>query len=251
MSATSRRSSSRSTDPRELGISEPSGPVEQDRAEHRWPAVAAVVVALVLYGLLPSGFTPWVRYAVVALCALLLIPLILLNPLRLRKQTAWSRRASTALAAVLALANLGALVELVIAMLDTEQDSTARILLAATQVWGTHVIAFALLYWELDRGGPVVRALAKREDMPRADIRFPQDTDKDAVTEVAEWSAQRSGWTANFVDYLYFSLSNCMAFSPPDAVPLSTRIKLLVGFQAFGAYVILVLVIARAVALLG
>jgi hypothetical protein len=42
-----------------------------------------------------------------------------------------------------------------------------------------------------------------------------------------------------------------MAFSPPDAMPLSSRAKILVGIQALAAFVILVLVIARAVSLLG
>lgn len=42
-----------------------------------------------------------------------------------------------------------------------------------------------------------------------------------------------------------------MAFSPPDAMPLSARAKILFGLQAFGGFVILVLVIARAVSLLG
>ncbi|MBO9627713.1 MAG: DUF1345 domain-containing protein [Microbacterium sp.] len=252
MSATSRPSSSRSTDgPLEASLRDVPAEAEPDRAEHRWPAVAAVVVALTLYALLPSGFTPWLRYAVVGVCVLLLVPLVLLNPLRLRRQTAWSRRLSTALAVVLAAANLVALGQLIVALLRTEHDESGALLLAAAQVWATHAIVFALLYWELDRGGPVVRALAQREDIPRADIRFPQDTDHEAVSEVARWSSQATGWTPNFVDYLYFSLSNCMAFSPPDAVPLSTRIKVLVGLQAFGAFVVLVLVIARAVALLG
>lgn len=228
-----------------------AGAARPDRGEHRWPAIAAVVVALVLYALLPSGFTPWLRYAVVGLCVLLLIPLVLINPLRMERQTRWSRYISTGLAALLASANLVALVQLIAALLNTEEDADGTLLLAAAQVWVTHAITFALLYWELDRGGPVVRALAKREEIPRADLRFPQDTDPDAVSEVARWSAKRSGWTANFIDYLYFSLSNCMAFSPPDAVPLSTRFKILVGIQALAAFVVLVLVIARAVALLG
>ncbi len=58
-------------------------------------------------------------------------------------------------------------------------------------------------------------------------------------------------WTASFVDYAYFSLTNTMAFSPPDAMALRARTKVLVGLQAFAGYVILVLVIARSVSLLG
>lgn len=222
-----------------------------DRAEHRWSAVAAIVVALALYGLLPSEFTPWLRYTFVGICVVLLIPVILVNPVRMRKQTRWSRRISIGLATVLAIANHVALVQLVIQLILTDSDTDGRLLLAATQVWGTHVIVYALIYWELDRGGPVVRATAPREDIPRADIRFPQDEDHDTVAEVKSGSSRWSGWTAGFVDYLYFSLSNMMAFSPPDAMPLSGRIKILVGLEALGGFVVLVLVIARAVSLLG
>jgi uncharacterized membrane protein len=235
------------THPRSKG----KGSTSPERAEHRWPAVIAVVVALVLYVLLPSGFTPWLRYSVAGLCVLMLIPLVLLNPLRMRRQTPWSRGVSIALAIVLLLGNTIALAQLIVALLSTSEDSDGTLLLAATQVWSTQVVVFALLFWELDRGGPVTRAHAERDRLPTADIRFPQDEDADAVSEVARGSSKATGWTAGFIDYLYFSASNSMAFSPPDAMPLSARMKVLVGLQALAAFVLLVLVIARAVALLG
>ena len=40
---------------------------------------------------------------------------------------------------------------------------------------------------------------------------------------------RRADWTPRFVDYLYTSLSNSMAFSATDAMPLSPRVKLLMG----------------------
>ena len=222
-----------------------------ERAEHRWPAVIAVVVALVLYLLLPSGFTPWLRTVIAGLCVVMLIPLVILNPLRMRRQTTWSRAVSIALAISLLIGNTLALGQLIVALLSTSEDSDGTLLLAATQVWSTQVVAFALLFWELDRGGPVTRAHADRDRLPTADIRFPQDEDADAVSEVARGSSKATGWTAGYIDYLYFSASNSMAFSPPDAMPLTARMKALVGLQALGAFVLLVLVIARAVALLG
>jgi hypothetical protein len=222
------------------------------RAEHRWPAVGAVVVALTLYALLPSSFLPTVRIAVIVVCVLLLIPVVALNPLRMDRQTRWSRRLSIGGTVVLAIANHVALVQLVIQLVQAESDQDGTLLLAATQVWVTHVIVYALIYWEMDRGGPVVRATTEpRSSLPAADIRFPQDEDHDAVAEVARGSSQQSDWTAGFVDYAYFSASNTMAFSPPDAIPLTARAKILVGLEALGGFVILVLVIARAVSLLG
>jgi heme/copper-type cytochrome/quinol oxidase subunit 4 len=222
------------------------------RGEPRWPAVAAILVALTLYALLPSSFLPVLRIAVLVIGLALLVPTIAVNPVRLKHQTPWSRRASVALTALLAIANQVALVQLVFQLLQSGSKEEAPVLLlAAVQVWATNIIVFGLIYWELDRGGPVVRTQAKRADLPEADFRFPQDEDYDTVREVVAGSSKKSDWTANFVDYLYFSLSNAMAFSPPDAVPLTNRAKLLVGFEALGAYVLLVLVIARAVSLLG
>ena len=39
----------------------------------------------------------------------------------------------------------------------------------------------------------------------------------------------RTGSVASFIDYLYFSLSNSMAFTPADTMPLSARVKALRG----------------------
>lgn len=221
------------------------------RAEHRWPGLVAVLVALALYALLPSSFLPLLRYSVVAVCLALLIPLFILNPLRMNTQTRWSRGISIALTALLATANAIALAQLIVQLITGRQEDGLRLVLAALQVWSTQVIVFGLIFWELDRGGPVIRTKAKREKLPEADFRFPQDENANNVTEVAMRSSGRADWTANFVDYLYYSLSNSMAFSPPDALPLTNRAKILTGLEALGAYVLLVLVIARAVSLLG
>lgn len=224
---------------------------ERDRTEHRWPAIGAVIVALLLYALLPSSFLPVVRYSVVAVCVVLLVPLVFVNPVRMTRQTRLSRVLSIVLTAVLAIANHVALVQLIVLLVQARSDEDGSLLLAAAQVWTTNVIVFALIFWEMDRGGPVVRTTTPRAELPLADIRFPQDEDHDAVDEVARGSSINSDWTAGFVDYAYFSLTNTMAFSPPDAMALTPRAKILAGVGALGGYVILVLVIARAVSLLG
>ena len=221
------------------------------RAEHRWPAVVALLVAIVLYALLPSSFLPWLRYTAVGLAALMFIPLIAVNPLRFQRQTRWSRRLSVGQVLFLAAANQVALVQLVYALVHANKDDGPSLLLAAAQVWITNVIVFALIYWEMDRGGPVTRTQAKRSEIPQADFRFPQDEDHDAVAEVAVRSSNKSDWTASYVDYLYFSASNSMAFSPTDTMPLSHRAKVLMLIESFAGFIILALVIARAVSLLG
>lgn len=223
----------------------------EQRAEHRAPALGAILVALTLYALLPSSFLPLVRYIVVGIGVLLLIPVFILNPVRLTKETRWSRSFSIVLTALLAVANTFALVQLVLSLLSADSNDGSILITAALQVWTTQVIVFALIFWELDRGGPVARTAADRNTLQEADFRFPQDEDGDTVREVAMRSSKKSGWTASFVDYLYFSLTNSMAFSAADAMPLTHRAKILCALEAFGAYVLLVLVIARAVSLLG
>ena len=221
------------------------------RAEHRWPAAIALVVALALYGLLTSSFFPPLRFGVVALGLLLLIAVIAVNPLRMHRQTPWSRGLSVGQTLLLLIANQVALIHIIFQLVTPSKDEGPTLLLAALQVWVTNVIVFALLYWEVDRGGAVARSKRARKDLPPADFRFPQDEDHDAIEEVAVRSSRSLNWTASFVDYLYFSLSNSMAFSPTDAMPLSHRAKVLMGLQSFAGFVILALVIARAVSLLG
>ena len=50
-----------------------------------------------------------------------------------------------------------------------------------------------------------------------------------------------------FVDYLYVSMTNSIAFSPTDTLPLTTRAKVLMGVESIAALVTSLLVIARAV----
>lgn len=221
------------------------------RAEHRWPAAIALLVALTLYALLPSSFFPPLRYSVVGIGLVLLVAVLIVNPVRFHIHTKWSRGISVGQTLILLLANQVALVQLIYQLVEASKDDGPLVLLAALQVWITNVIVFALLYWELDRGGPVARTQLPRNQLPPADFRFPQDEDHDAITEVATRSSAKTNWTANFVDYLYFSGSNSMAFSPTDAMPLSTRAKGLMGLESFAGFVLLALVIARAVSLLG
>lgn len=43
-------------------------------------------------------------------------------------------------------------------------------------IWVTNVLAFALVYWELDRGGPAARAAGQREhpDLLFAQMQSPE-----------------------------------------------------------------------------
>ena len=104
-------------------------------------------------------------------------------------------------------------------------------------IWLTNVIAFALWYWEFDRGGPVARALAKRT---RPDFGFPQMNDP----------AQYPDWEPTFVDYFYLSFTTATAFSPTDVLPMTRWAKLTMMAQSAVSLVAVALVVARAVNIL-
>jgi uncharacterized membrane protein len=214
--------------------------------EHRWAAGVGVIAILVLYAFLPSSLLGNIRYIVIGVVVVLIVPVVILNPIWLVKETRWSRGATVAIAVIIVATNQVLLILLVKLLLDGSHD-VEGILVTAVEVWGVNVIGFALLFWEIDRGGPVARHRRRRVDMIPADLRFPQDEDDDATAEVAVRSSVRSEWVPQFLDYLYVSLTNSMAFSPTDTMPLSHRMKLLMGLEGFAGFVTLALVIARAV----
>ena len=215
-------------------------------AELRWPVTVAILVSLALYAALPTLLPSWVRFGVIGVCIALLIPVFVFNPGRLAKEASWARRLSLTAAFILLGANLVAFVDLLVGLINTDSPDPQRLLLGALQVWTTQVISFAVIYWELDRGGPVIRRLRAREEHPDADFRFPQDED---VALPGDTPARE--WRPAFFDYLYFSATNSMAFSPTDVMPLTHRVKGLMLAQSIAGFLLLALAIARAVNVLG
>lgn len=207
-----------------------------DRPEHRWPAIVAVVIAVVIYTLLPPTFIPVPRFILPVVTTLMAIPLIILNPHHFTRETAWSRWLGISLAAVLVLFNQVEVIGIFRELLSGSAHGPS-VLLNSAQVWATDIIAFGLVYWELDGRGPVSRRVAF--DPEKRDFRFPQE---DLGRPVA--------WRSAFFDYLYFSLSNMIAFSPTDVMPFTTRAKALMAVQAITGFGLLALVIARAVNIL-
>lgn len=217
------------------------------RGESRWPAAVATLVAVCLYGALPVNLMVGPRFVIPGLELAMLVAVVAANPLRMTRHDRFSRGAALALTGLILLSNLIALVVLLHALVTTATDSGAVLLIAAVQVWLTNVIVFALAFWELDRDGPVMRHLQKRDALPAADFRFPQDEDHDAIVEVAKGSSARANWVPAFIDYLYVSLTNSSAFSPTDTMPLSSRAKIMMGFESTMALITSVVVIARGV----
>lgn len=223
------------------------------RGEVRLPAALATVVAIALYALLPDDLILGPRLVVPVVEAALLVAMLAVNPLRMNRETRWSRLAALTLIGLIAAANLTSLGMTVTALVRQAPAASqpGTLLLAALQIWVTDVLVFALAFAELDRGGPVSRRRRARKDLPAADFRFSQDEDRDTVEEVARSSSVSSDWIPSFTDYLYVSLTNSSAFSPTDTMPLSTRAKAMMGTEATAALLTSLLVIAAGVGQLG
>src|SRR6187551_2477014 len=91
--------------------------------EHRWPALIAIVVAVVTYALLPPNVEVIPRWIVPLAAALLLVPLLIVNPSRFTREKAWSRWLSIGFAFGLAIVNQLEVVIIVSELLTQSSDA--------------------------------------------------------------------------------------------------------------------------------
>ncbi len=215
----------------------------QDKAEPRWPVSASVIAAIVLQVLLSDKLSLHPTFLLPALEGALLVGLSVANPLRIERLSGPTRAASVALILLITAANATSAVLLIKEIVTSQVHVAAgqapvALLGSGAAIWGTNVIAFALWYWEFDRGGPVRRLQGIR---PFPDLLFPQMT----VPELTP-----PGWGPRFVDYLYLSFTNATAFSPTDVMPLARWAKLTMLVQSAVSLALGALVVARAVNIL-
>ena len=135
---------------RERGI-EPGGsdPVV---GEARWHMAGAVFAAMVLTLLLPSEFRLGPPWLLPILEGALLIVLIVGDPGRISRRSSVLRGSSIALVTVLIAQSLWSTARLIEDLIvgGPHTDRPGQLLAAASIVWISNNIAFALLYWEID-----------------------------------------------------------------------------------------------------
>jgi hypothetical protein len=209
-----------------------------DRHTRRWPASLAVIVALGLQLAVPAQIMQAPRWIMPAIGAALLIPLIWTNPFHLRRDESWLRWIELVLVAVLVLINAVYLISLIVLLSSGETANGNVLVKAALLIWVTNVVAFALWYWEIDRGGPFARMPEHEHEEERADLLFPQMT-----VDLPGWER----WLPGFTDYLFVAFTASTAFSPTDTMPLTARVKTLMGIQSAMALLTIAVVAARAV----
>ena len=218
---------------------EPSTPAPDGKVvgESRWPMVGAVLAAALLTILLPDRLTFGPSWLVPAGEGVLLLVLVFGDPGRITRRARALRVASIALVAMLAFSAFWDTANLVKELVSggPATNSASELLSTGSIIFLCNAIAFALLYWELDGGGPAARA----HRVPRyPSFAFPQQMNAELAPP---------GWRPRFADYLYIGITNSVAFSPTDAMPQALWAKAAMAVQATISLVLLGLVLARAV----
>jgi hypothetical protein len=207
--------------------------------ESRWPPVVAVVVFMAITVVarltLPhESFTrlPWL---VPAIEAVLLVVLVTSDPSGVAERRRLHRVAIVLVGLLVAAAMWSTVLLISDLIRGVGVANDASDLLAdGGVVWLGNNLAFALLYWLMDGGGPRARLR----------VRTPVDF---AFTQHMSPELAPPGWRPVFLDYLHLGFTNATAFSPTDVMPLTHRAKYAMVVQSTVALAVVGLVVARAV----
>ena len=209
--------------------------------ESRWTPAAALVVYIALNIAiriwLPSQSPVRLPWLLPTLEAALLVVIVWGDPARMARRTPWAHRAAVALVLVLVVAALWATGLLVYDLIKGHgvSQSATKLLASGGIVWLGNNLAFGMLYWLMDSGGPVARSC--NPTIP-ADFAFTQQLSPELAPP---------GWRPVFLDYLHLGFTNATAFSPTDVMPLSHRAKYAMLIQSTVALALVGLIVARAV----
>ncbi len=215
-------------------------PVDGGLGESRLPPALALLAFMVLNVALRiwlphNGFArvPWL---VPAVEAVLLVILLGIDPSSDRRRTRRLHRVALALVAALVVAALWATVLLVHDLIRGTgvANSPTKLLAEGGITWLGNNLAFAMLYWLIDGGGPLART---RLAVP-VDFAFTQQMSPELAPP---------GWRPVFLDYLHLGFTNATAFSPTDVMPLTHRAKYTMLVQSTVALALFGLIVARAV----
>ena len=214
-----------------------NGPGQTIRDESRWPPALAILVVLLLLAAIPGHvhvLPVWVSYvaALAILTPMVVVAVTTGNILWLRIE-----RTMIVLLAVVYVANtIAELADMIgLIALHPSGGNAFSLLSTAAAIWAVNVLAFSLLYWQIDSGGPYARA---SKSGAKPDWVFPQPaTPEDLPPD----------WRPLFLDYLYLGYNTATAFSPTDALPLTHRAKMFMMIESTISLLTSVIVLSRAI----
>jgi hypothetical protein len=217
-----------------------SGMPPSPRHESRLPVVLTVLAMLVVPFVVSDRLSFGPVWLLPVLAGTLLIPIAIADHSRITGRSRLLRLLAIGLVVLLIFKSGWSTARLASDLLHNgpETNNATVLLLTGSLIWLGNNLVFALLYWELDSGGPAARA---NSVAPYPDLAFPGHLNPELVPP---------GWRPDFVDYLYLGLTTALAFSPTDVMPLARWAKLTMALQALISVVIITLVIARAVNIL-
>lgn len=211
----------------------------------QWGPAIAIIVALVLYERLPPKLTFGPAWVAPVIVGAFLLPLLILGG---RMSRTVRSSAIISLIATLNFFNIMSVIFLVNDLVNphTHTHATASDLLqSGALIWSTNVIVFALWFWEIDEGGVEIREGSVAVTDTPADFLFPQITLLQTHARCVP-----STWKPTFVDYLYLSFTNALAFSPTDVMPLTHIAKILMLIESLISFITVALILARSVNIL-
>ena len=224
----------------QAAIEVPEPQPEVTFGESRLPPALALIafmaINIALRVWLPHEGAVRVPWLVPAIEAVLLAVLLGTDPNTLRTHARWLRPLGVTLVVVLVVAALWATTLLIYDLIKGTgvTQSPSELLASGGVVWLGNNLAFALLYWLIDSGGPIARA---RNPVP-VDFAFTQQMSPELAP---------LGWRPVFLDYLHLGFTNATAFSPTDVMPLTLKAKYTMLVQSTVALALFGLVVARAV----
>jgi uncharacterized membrane protein len=215
---------------------------EPSFGDSRWPPA----LALTLFFALNVGIRVWlpnqasvrVPWLLPTIELVLLCAIVGANPSSLARRSRWLHHVAMTLVLILVAAALWSTVLLIYDLVKGVGvvNSPTQLLATGALVWLGNNLAFALLYWLMDSGGPLARS--QRPTATPVDFAFTQHMSPELAAP---------GWRPLFLDYLHLGFTNATAFSPTDVMPLTHRAKYAMMVQSTVALVLFGLIVARAV----
>lgn len=206
-------------------------------APFRWEPALALFAAGGIALALPESLSFGPRWLLIVLVLVLIIPTFLAH----RQGRHSLYHFFGIVSNVVVTAALCGSLFLLVRALPARKEPPITLLSSAFLLWCSNTLTFALWYWRLDGGGPVIR----RRNAPygsRAFL-FPQ-----LQIESEERKFMKAeNWSPTFVDYLYVAFNTSTAFSPTDTLVLARWAKLLTMAQSLISLLVLVLLVARGI----
>ena len=220
---------------------EPVAASSGERRESRLYAAMAILAVPLILTFLPGRYQLMPKGVLFVVAVALAIPM--LGAQYARDNSKWQRWERYSAAVILPLAAIQEFVLLGLLIYDMAKAhpslSGLTLLTTSVWIWVTNVLIFALIYWQIDRGGPNGRPAGWQG---RTDFTFPRGDLGDGVPE---------DWQPIFADYLALAFNTSAAFTPTDVLPLTPRAKMLMVMQGVVSLVTVIAVGARAINILG